>query len=177
MKNLDSGADNVNEELKLSNPKNIRAALERIAKTSIPEIMTLNSASDGHATVLYGYKDGKLQIYDPNFPGETVEWPFDPVKGLARHPKAKDDPTFYGKLKLAGSTPFDQFQTGRDIAAIRSSCDALDKACVGRFETVTGKVEPASNGASSRSRARSRAASRRRSKARSPRSRGASGSP
>ena len=29
VKNLDSGADNVNEELKLSNPKNIRAALER----------------------------------------------------------------------------------------------------------------------------------------------------
>jgi hypothetical protein len=135
----------VNKEQRLSNPAAIRAALLRIAKTGEPEVMTLKGGTDGHATVLYGYANGNLQIYDPNYPGETIQWPYDPVKGLGKHPKVKDDP-FYAHLTGANSTPFAQFHTSAAIPALTAACDTLAKSCTARFPVVAAAVTPQANG-------------------------------
>jgi hypothetical protein len=120
----DDKHDTFNPEKPLHDPAPIVAALERIAKTGKPEILNVSSASDGHATVLFGYADGKLQVYDPNYPGKTIEWPFDPKKGLGKNPEASDDP-FYAHLRTVGVTPLSQLHTAAQLAAIRKSVAEL----------------------------------------------------
>ena len=57
--------DSVGKMVKPSDPSLINAALARMAATGTPELMLLRGGKhgqDGHATVVFGYKDGKLQI-------------------------------------------------------------------------------------------------------------------
>lgn len=128
----------------------IIAALKRIAKTGVPEIMGSYAASEassaGHAFVLFGYRNGKLQIYDPNFPGETIEWPFDEQKGLARHPRAAEDDELYGPKALVTSTPADRYLAHGDIGWVTSACSVLAAACTDHFPTITATVEPVKPG-------------------------------
>src|SRR5581483_1582778 len=87
----DGGAPSL---VKPSNPKPILDALERMKKTGVPEPFFMDAGQGrgefGHVAVLYGAKDGKLLFYDSEFPGETIEWPFDSKKGLGVHPKHDD---------------------------------------------------------------------------------------
>lgn len=39
----------------------------------------------GHEVVCYGYENGAFLLYDPNFPGQTIRWPFDPQTGFGRY--------------------------------------------------------------------------------------------
>lgn len=132
-------------EVPLHDPSAIDAALDRIAKTGQPEVLTISGKEDGHATVLYGYENGKLQIYDPNYPGETVQWPFDPVKGFGPHPKGSDD-SFYKTLKTAGSTPLSALTASKDLAELRASPSALASADATRYPKISVKATPAANG-------------------------------
>jgi hypothetical protein len=133
----------------LSNPANIRAALARMARTGQPQVMLMTAGNEGHANVLYGYKDGKLQLYDPNYPGETVEWPFDPVTGLGTHPKAglngDGTPNFYSQLDSAGANSFSRYRAATALAHVRSVCAAGGAECVARYPTVDATA--ASDGA------------------------------
>lgn len=143
------------KKARFSDPGPVNAALERIAATGKPEVLGLDGKHDGHAIVLFGYKDGKLQIYDPNYPGETIQWPFDPVHGLKKYPKAlgtdpkeADMRRFYGGITTVTPVPFDHFQVSRDIAKIRGECSAQAKACAAKFPTVTTNVTPSRDGKS-----------------------------
>jgi len=130
-----------------SHAKPIEDALERIQKTGIPEPFFMvggkGRGEDGHVTVLYGAKDGKLLFYDPNFPGETVAWPFDPRKGFGVHPKAGHGDPFYGHIDAVASVPFDKLQASKAIAAIKQACADGASACVDQFSKVTAKLSPA----------------------------------
>jgi hypothetical protein len=143
--------DPTNPPVPLSDTSSIARGLNRIARTGLPEVLTFDDGDDGHAVVLYGYRDGKLQIYDPNFPGETIEWPWDPVTGFGRHPKAGLDGArgradFYGNLTEASSTPFEQHPTAAQLGAIRAACEQGQKVCTARFMTVDAAVKPSPDG-------------------------------
>jgi hypothetical protein len=132
-----------------TNPKAILAALARIQKTGVPEtlMMTMGPPGpySGHVTVLYGYKAGKLRIYDPNFPGETIEWPFDPKKGLGPHPKGQGPfKATYGAVHAVTPVPIDRLKASGDIAAIRSAVYS-SAASTKDFATVTVKLAPGAN--------------------------------
>ncbi|MEZ0230994.1 MAG: hypothetical protein ACAI25_20420 [Planctomycetota bacterium] len=123
---------------KLDDPKLIRAALLRIQESGKPETLGLDSRVDGHCVVLFGFKNGKLLIYDPNFPGETVEWPFDEKKGLGKPPKGD-------RWSSVAPIPFDRYPVSRDMARIRGECASGDKACSGEFPTIETTVKPAAD--------------------------------
>jgi len=70
--------------------------LNQLKVTQAPQIMILESdLVGGHAVVAFGYRDGAFQIYDPNFPDETVTFAFDPRKGFGAYTRAN------GKLESA----------------------------------------------------------------------------
>lgn len=123
-------------------PRMVREAIERMRQSGLPEPMGVYSRDGaGHEVVLFGYEGGQLLIYDPNFPGQTIRWPWDPARGLLRHPMGRDDPEFYGALTEYDVAPFSAFKTSRELAAIRDACaQGLDR-CVARFPALTGRVE------------------------------------
>lgn len=128
-------------------PEPLAAALDRIRRTGVPEVFFLYAPDgDGHATVLYGSRGGTLVFYDPNYPGETVAWPFEPAKGLGRHPKADDDPDFYGRISRVSSVPFARLDASHDVAAIRSLCTAGSPECTDKFPTVEASLERGPDG-------------------------------
>jgi hypothetical protein len=134
---------------KPSNPKPVLDALDEMKKTGLPQPFFMDAGKgqgeEGHVTVLYGAKDGKLLFYDPQFPGETIAWPFDPRKGLGVHPK-HDDPfsgSYYGHVNGVASVPFDKLRASKDIGAIKQACDAGAAACVDKFPKVTATLAPA----------------------------------
>jgi hypothetical protein len=141
---------------KLSDPRLVRDALLRIENPGEPEVLGIDGrGDDGHALVLFGFKDGKLQIYDPNYPGETVQWPFDPVKGLSKYPKAfgtdpkeADMRKFYSGMTRVTPVPFGQFKVSQEIAKIRDECSTQAKACTAKFPVVTAEVKPSADGQS-----------------------------
>ncbi len=136
------------EQLPLSDPSAIRGALDRMARTKRPEVMTMRSIFGGHAVVLHGYKDGKLQIYDPNFPGETVAWPWDPHQGLGTHPKAAptNAANYYSALEKAGAAPPSTFMEAKDLERIREACANDLAVCTGRYPTVTANAVKGTRG-------------------------------
>lgn len=120
----------------VSDPRDIEAALERIMRTGVPELMGIYGKGDtGHATVLHGYDGSNLLIYDPNYPGELVRWPWSPTKGLGKHPKARDD-ELYRTVRQYGATPFDKFAVTKDLQALRQACAAGEDRCLARFPEV-----------------------------------------
>jgi hypothetical protein len=134
-----------NELVRPNDPSSIRAALERIRTTGEPEVITFVGGrgrdQNGHAIVLFGYRDGKLQIYDPNFPGETIEWPFDARKGLGAHPKSGTY-KFYDSFSAIGVGPSASFDAAKALAWIRTTCQLGQSACVDRFPDVEAKLLP-----------------------------------
>ena len=123
-----------------SQPAQVRAALERIRATGIPEVMCIfMSDGSGHATVLHGYDGSSLLIYDPNYPGELIRWPWSPSGGLGRHPKRGDD-GLYSPTRFS-VTPFRQHPSSKQLAAVRASCAAGAKRCVGRWFQVESALE------------------------------------
>jgi len=116
-----------------SDPSNINAALVRMQATGQPEVLLLDGTAGGHAVVLYGYRDGALQIYDSNFPGQTTRWPFDPVTGLGPHPVGG---SFYGALTNVGSVPFDDHPVGAFLNDLRQAC-STDGPCLDRYAPIT----------------------------------------
>ena len=134
----------------VSDPSQINAALARMAQTGQPEVLTMQTSDEGHANVLYGYQNGNLELYDPNYPGQTVEWPFDPVTGLGQHPMATNpDGTtndFYGNLVAAGSSPLSGFNASDDLSQIRAACANGDSLCTSRYPTVQANVSSSEDG-------------------------------
>lgn len=127
--------DRENPRHGLRDPGPLNEALARIARTGEPEVLAIADGSSAHALVVHGYRGGALQLYDPNYPGETIAWPFDPRRGLGRHPKARDD-SMYRDVNRVSSTPFRQFESSRDLAWIRAACAAGEGVCTGRFPTI-----------------------------------------
>lgn len=123
----------------LSDPSRIRAALERIDASGVPEVLIMEGPQGAHAVVLYGYRSGALQVYDPNFPGEAIAWPWDPVAGLGKNPKANPG-DFYDTLTLATATPFDAHRTAADMARLREACTAQDPECVDRYPDFRARL-------------------------------------
>ena len=119
----------------------IRAALERIMRTGQPEVLGMYAKDGGHATVLHGYDGSNLLVYDPNYPGETLRWPWSPTHGLGKHPRSHDD-ALYRTLQTVASTPFEKFRTSRELAALRAACAAGEQRCLARFPRLeSGLVE------------------------------------
>jgi hypothetical protein len=123
-------------------PSNINAALARMQATGQPEVLLLDGTGGGHAVVLYGYRDGALQVYDPNFPGETTRWPFDPATGLGPHPVGG---SFYGALTNVGSVPFDDHPVGAFLNDLRAAC-STDGPCLDRYAPITSTTRLGPNG-------------------------------
>jgi hypothetical protein len=119
----------------LDRPASVLAALERMRASGVPEVLVIEGPKYAHAVVVHGYRDGALRVYDPNFPGEELAWPWDPVRGFGKHPKAvKGD--FYDTLSGATSIPFDDHTTGKAMAALREACAKQADECVGRYPSL-----------------------------------------
>jgi hypothetical protein len=77
----------------LRDPSRGRALYDRMKETGKPQILLLSGiiseakSNDylGHAVVVFGYRDGKFLIADPNYPGVTATWPFDPESGFGAY--------------------------------------------------------------------------------------------
>jgi hypothetical protein len=138
----DDGDNSPVESRPASDAGPMREALERMRRTGEPHLMGIYAPNgDAHEIVVFGYEDGNLLIYDPNYPGETIRWPWDPRRGFGPHPKRRDDPGMYGKLDEYDTGPLDTFRTGRELQALRDACaQGLDR-CVGRFHALTGRRE------------------------------------
>lgn len=132
------------ESVPARDPGPMREALERMRSTGEPHLMGIYAPNgDAHEIVVFGYEDGKLLIYDPNYPGETIRWPWDPRRGFGKHPKSGDDPDMYAKLERYDVGPIGVFKTGRELQALRDACaQGLDQ-CVARFHRLTGRLEGA----------------------------------
>jgi hypothetical protein len=124
-------------------PTPILQALERLRATGQPEVLAMRGPDGtGHAVVLHGFVDGRLQLYDPNFPGETVTWEFDGEEGLGAYSKLNED-AFYGTIELVSSTPLQQFKTSQDLPWLREACAGDGAACTSQFpalESLTTKT-------------------------------------
>ncbi len=116
----------------LSDTTPIRGALDRIQASGVPEVLVVGGPQGAHAAVVYGYRNGALQVYDPNFPGESIAWPWDPVAGLGKNPKATPG-DFYDTLDVATTAPFDAHRTSQSMSRLREACAAQDPECVGRY--------------------------------------------
>jgi hypothetical protein len=123
----------------LTDPAPIRGALDRIAATGVPEVLVISGPGGGHAVVVYGYRDGALQVYDPNYPGEAIAWPWDPVAGLGKNPKATPG-SFYDTLDRALPRPYDAHQTRAAMDRLREACAAQDAECVDRYPGLTARL-------------------------------------
>jgi len=122
----------------------MREAIERMRRTGEPQLMGIYAPSDSaHEIVLFGYEGGRLLIYDPNYPGETVRWPWDARRGFGPHPKRGDDADMYGGLKEYDVGPFGVFRTGRELQALRDACSQGLGRCVARFHALRGRLEGA----------------------------------
>lgn len=141
----DDGARSpANPETGPLDPRPMRAALERIRRSGVPEPMGIYKGEDAHAIVLFGFEEGRLLIYDPNYPGETIRWPWDPVRGLGPHPKRRDD-AFY-RVTGYEVTPWERFRTARELPAIRDACARGLERCVARFPQLRARVEGGEDG-------------------------------
>ncbi len=73
----------------LRDPSRGRALYDRLKETGKPQILeftgTKGNTLIGHAVVAFGYRDGKFLIADPNYPGVTASWPFDPERGFGAY--------------------------------------------------------------------------------------------
>jgi hypothetical protein len=141
-------SQNPMHEAKLDNPKNVLAALKRIAATGDPEIFTMTGSQGGHANVVFGYENGALLLLDPNYPHRTIAWPFDFKTGFGKHPlstslgKGKD---FYAVLKTAGATPYTKFRASRELDALEDA-EALHKASLPRYPSTTVAISNTDKG-------------------------------
>ncbi|MBX3469811.1 MAG: hypothetical protein KF878_23295 [Planctomycetes bacterium] len=118
----------------------MEAALDRIEQGGVPEVLVFEGQDGAHAVVVYGYRDGHLLVYDPNFPGEEIRWPYDRERGLGPHPKGAEDP-FYADVQSLSSTPYRNFQTTDDLAWLRDACEREDAACVDHFPRIEARTE------------------------------------
>lgn len=126
-------------------PRPMRAALERIANTGQPEVLGIYGKNgEDHAAVVFGWEDGHLLVYDPNFPGETIRWPWDPVRGFGRHPRLSEDRMY--DLRHYDSAPLSTFRTTRELAALRAACDQGLERCLGRLPQLQARVEGTGEG-------------------------------
>lgn len=131
--------------LPLSDPAPVLEALERIGRTGVPEVLVIRGSEGAHAVVLYGYRDGAVRVYDPNFPGEAIAWPFDPATGLGRNPKA-DQYSFYAGLTHASTTPYEAHRTTDAMDRLREACASQDATCTGRYPTISAHLERSAAG-------------------------------
>ncbi|MBX3468503.1 MAG: hypothetical protein KF878_16645 [Planctomycetes bacterium] len=137
----DDGENNPFQQAPPSNTGLMREALERMRRTGVPEVLGMY-APDGsaHAVVVFGYEDGALLVYDPNYPGETIRWPWDPVRGFGPHPKRREGGPLYGPLKQYDVGPIDALRTSRELEALRDACaQGLDR-CLRRFHELQGRL-------------------------------------
>jgi hypothetical protein len=85
--------------------------------TGKPQVMGMQFAdgSVGHAVVVYGFRDGKLLIYDPNYPGRTVTASVDPTRGITGFGNV--DKPYPPVSEIASESP-SSFRSDIDFAAI-----------------------------------------------------------
>lgn len=125
---------------KLSDPKTGNAILKQLS-AGTPVILDLQGDGVGHAVVAYGYDGANLVYYDPNFPGESKTWPFDPKTGfgpLALTLNDKPVPVvsvgFYPEKAIASAPSLS------DLSSLRASCDSLDATCSAIYMNVQANV-------------------------------------
>lgn len=139
----------VDEESRLRDPGPIHDALERIARTGEPEVLSVyDTDGGGHAVVVYGRDAaGNVLMYDPNYPGETLRWPWSPERGFGRHPKHGDPETdMYRKLKGVSAAPYRRHRASNDMRWIRRACTAGEAVCRDRFPKVSSRVTRSRDG-------------------------------
>jgi len=126
----------------LSDTTPVRDTLERIAEGGDPEVLSIEGDGGAHAMVLHGYRDGALQIYDPNYPGEVIAWPWSPETGFGPHPRADQGPLYASPARHT-TRQLSDYQTGERIEELRAACDAQAAECVGRYSRYSAVVAPA----------------------------------
>lgn len=141
-----SGKSGENPRQSATTTAPIQAALERIRQGGVPEVLIYTNSSSGHANVLYGYDGQNLLLYDPNDPGQTMRWPWDPQKGFGDHPKKTSEGGLFADAKWFSSTPFSQFQVSSRLNALRQACLSRDQSCIGRFPDLEARLERESRG-------------------------------
>lgn len=131
-----------NVRVPLADPRAMREALERMRRSGVPELMSLRTASEGHANVLFGYEGGALLLYDPNFPRRTVRWTWSPEKGFDPHPEGD----WYAGLERYASTPYRQFELSKKLDAIVQACSTQARECMGYYPTLQARLERGADG-------------------------------
>ncbi|MBX3468075.1 MAG: hypothetical protein KF878_14475 [Planctomycetes bacterium] len=129
-----------------TDPAAILEALERIDRTGVPEVLAFWTPGGGHTVVIYGYAAGALRTYDPNFPGESIAWPFDPARGLGPHPRADRDPAMYADVEAVRAIPFHEHGATAALPAVREACAVGAPVCMDRFAPVEVAVRPGAGG-------------------------------
>lgn len=142
----DYGTESENPRLSVADPAPLRAALRRIARTGVPEVLVFDDRVEAHSVVLHGYRDGALRLYDPNFPGEELRWPWSPARGFGPHPRADEVP-LYGRLTHHSVTPYSQFQATTDLARVREACARREPVCMDRFAPLSVRAVLAADAA------------------------------
>lgn len=122
----------------------LREALARIAASGVPEVLTFDGPGGGHAVVLFGWEAGGLRIYDPNRPGETIEWPFDPETGLGAHPLAALHPLY--RVANVRSTPHAGHAVSRAVSTLREACTNQEEVCLRMFPPLSVDVRREARG-------------------------------
>lgn len=133
-----------------SDPTLIREALLRMKESGKPETLGLDG-KESHCIVIFGYEGGDLLLYDPNCPGETLRWPFDPAKGLAKYPRSSaktraDVRRFYPKVARIAALPLEKYPVSADLAKLRADAETQGEASAKLLAAVTASVSSASDG-------------------------------
>lgn len=92
----------------------------QLLATGEPQIMIIQSFSAGHALVAYGYHEGRFLIYDPNYPGETVTYAFDPKAGFGKFERANGQSLepVYAAMRFRASLSVSSFASDVDFAKL-----------------------------------------------------------
>jgi hypothetical protein len=113
-------------EAPLSDPATGDRLYHALAATGSPQILSMsaNTINGGHDVVVFGYANGAFQIYDPNFPGETLTWDFSPETGFGTYrfpdgaPVVSKFPSPYGEFTLAGTGSASDYFSHADLDRI-----------------------------------------------------------
>lgn len=137
--------DNGNSPLPTAKPNDtrlMREAIERMRETGEPQFLGMWARNgSSHSAVVFGYENGDLLVYDPNYPGETIRWPWSPERGLGEHPRRADNPMMYGPQKKYDAGPFSAYRTSREMQALRDACAQGVDRCLARFHDLRGRLE------------------------------------
>ncbi len=107
------------------------ALWDQLRVTGTPQLLVIQGPRGAHAIVVFGYKDGAFQIYDPNYPGETHTMAFDRVRGWGAWTG-----TMLGSPMDVAPVSFSSYGAEVDFRSVFDRA-VTDRGETGRYRTIT----------------------------------------